>query len=465
MGRPGFTVLAVLLALGGCAQENPLFGHTAGQSGGVDGDGTAAGGDDDDDDDVSTSGTDAPADGDSTAAGMSASATGSSDGMSPEACGNGRLDLEEECDDDREFCIDCKELGRIDWLTSFTQRGVFNDRFAGVVITGDRIAAVGRSRTMGDPDVFGVVVVMGRAEGNVIGEPTLLTASPLGTQYFGSDFFGAALDGDTLYVVGAVDDTSGAGGYDAAVLVYDVASPPEVIGIYDGLTGNVGRAVVHDGARLGVALANWLQGAYGTAEIPTDGSQPEFWLTMPAPDQDAAAVTVAGGDIIVGGMSEGRPFIATAQGTFPAQHWNLVDVEFEGAVQGMYPLSGDVVVAGYSGTLARAPWAGRYRSDGSQAWSWVGKPGGPAEELETVTMDGEGRLVFVGHIGDPTHGIVKTFEPDGSPGVRRIYDELGDGTRFRDVKYSPEDGALYIVGEIPGPSDDDAFAMRVRWDF
>ena len=82
-----------------------------------------------------------------------------------------------------------------------------------------------------------------------------------------------------------------------------------------------------------------------------------------------------------------------------------------------------------------------------------------------MTIDGEGRVVLVGHIGDPTHGIVMSFEPDGSPAERRIYDELGDGTRFRDVKYSPDDGALFIVGEIPGPSDDDAFAMRARWDF
>ena len=466
MVRRGFTELAVLLALAGCARENPLFGHTAGQSGGADGDGTGADtgvGGDDDDDIVTSSGADG--DGDSTAATMTASATESSDGTSPTECGDGTVEGEEECDDDREFCIGCKELGRIDWLTTYTQRGVFNDRFTGVVVTGDRIAAVGRTRTIGDPDTFGVIALMGRDKGEVIGEPALLDASPLGTQYFGSDLFGVALDGDTLYVAGAVDDTPAAGGYGAAVLVYDVTDAPEVLGIYDGLTGNVARAIVHDGGRIGVALANWMQGAYGVADFATDGSDIAYWLAVPAPNQDGSAVTVSSGDIIVGGMSEGRPFIASALGNEPPVHWDLVDVDFEGSVQDLHPLSGDVLVAGYAGSVARTPWAGRYRSDGSQAWAWTGEAGGPAEEFEAVTIDGEGRVVLVGHIGDPTHGIVMSFEPDGSPAERRIYDELGDGTRFRDVKYSPDDGALFIVGEIPGPSDDDAFAMRARWDF
>lgn len=456
----GHLLLTAPLVLAGCARDNPLFGLTGGETAAADGGGT--GGDGGSGAAETSSGAADPDEGGSTAAG--ASATGSSGGASSAECGNGRLETGEECDDDREFCVDCVEIGRIVWDETYSQGGPYEDRFAGVASVGNRIVAIGRTRA---PQLNGVLAIFDSETGDLAEPPALLTNAADGANFNASDLFGLAVDGTTLFAAGSVDRADQGGGLRAAVLEYHALdSQPQLVEVHAGLAGNVARAVVHDGGILGVGLANWMQGAYGSAEIPTDGGPADYWLSVPAADFESAAATIFGGEILIGGMNDGFPFVATTQGSSPPAHWDLsTGTGFEGGIQGLLSLDGDILVAGFEGVELRSPWIGRYEPTGAEVWRHVLPDSGPVEEFESVVLDGAGNIIVVGYIGGPTVGLVAGFEPDGTPGVMRIYPELGEGTRFRDAVYVPERSALFVVGEVVTEDDaEDAFIMRVHWD-
>lgn len=465
MVRPGFTVLAVLVALGGCARDNPLFGSTVGGSAGADG--TGAGGDDDDDDDVTTSGSDDRDDGDSTAAGMSESATGSSDGTSPIDCGNGQVEGDEECDDDREFCIDCKELGRIEWVLTHGGVGEYYDRFRAVALAGDRVVAVGHVTTEGSvaPMDFGVLALAEPDLGEWLADPAELTTVDAGS-LDASRFYDVVVDGDTLYVAGGVNYAGDAAGSTAAIVVYDISNDPNATDVYGAFAGNYASSIAFDGTQLHVGLSNWTQGAWGAGVIEANGTAPSYWLSVPAPDHESNAITLLDGSVVLGGMVAGLPFLGTPSGNEEPDALSLAAFDFDGRVQGLLPLGSDLVVTGFAGDAGpKEPWIGRFTGDGSEVWSSVLSGGGMAEEFEDATLDGAGNIVAVGHIGDPSRGMVVRFEPDGTYLGMRVYDDLGDNTRFSDVVYSASHAALFIVGGIPAnPIHNDAAVVRVAWN-
>lgn len=446
-------MLAMLVS---CARDNPLFGLSAGQTGG--GEGTGDG-----NDDLVTSG---PSEGgDSTAAGVSA--TGSSDGTSPTECGNGRVEADEECDDDREFCIECRELGRVEWTLTHDGAAGFGDRFEAVVLSDDQLVVVGRGEAESgpSPNSVGVLAIVDPELGVFAGGPLELTSTPMGP-LDGSRLYDLTIDDDTVYAAGGVNLSGDPNGSTSAIVVYDIAVEPAVVGVYVEFEGRFASSIASDGAQLHIGVSDFSQGAYGTGAVALDGSDPMSWLSSRPAAHESNALTVLGSVVILGGMVAGQPFLGTSSGGQQPAPLPNASLEVSGRVRGMVPLAPDLIVAGGLGDEgSRDPWIGRFAADGTEEWSAV-FDGGQAGELADVVLDGGGNIVAVGSVGDPSHGVVAVFEPDGTYVAARVYDDLGDATEFNGALYSAAHTSLFIVGEAPAdPTDTDAIILRVAWIF
>ena len=382
-------------------------------------------------------------------------ASDASDTTAGVACGNGRIEGDEECDDGNEVdgdgCNrDCVASGSVRWSLSHAGAAAADDRIGSIIIRSTDIVAVGREGVGGDEDrgLFLVALLDGTLDDVIVESgPNDGYERPIGA---------VGIDDDEIVAVGrqhdaADNEVAWIARYDSDLdPVWSVQGEPGVFNdvAYDGrsLLAVAGRAGATP-TRVGM-LAIWdLDGV--DLEVVTDEIDPSRardvtfaggvpfvaatqgdWTTLcggfngivgstsssilpayeiEAPNgncSDAQAITADGSDLIVAGFrtlgsGENRNGVVARLDSAQSETW--IDVydaseqseEFEGVT--VAP-NGDIVAVGLSGNDAGDDFdfvARRYTATGDVRWTrtWGSTP---LDVLRAVAFTDEGNIVVGG---------------------------------------------------------------------
>jgi cysteine-rich repeat protein len=339
------------------------------------------------------------------------------DGGGPAECGNGNVEINEDCDDgnteDSDGCnADCTPSGSVLWEQTVGGGAMAVDEGFGVV--GD------------DEGNFTVVGYTGSAAGPTDG--WIRRYSPMGGAYWTATHAGAGLGNDHMF--GVVLDDEGAayiGGYESAA---------------DATNNAVLRKIDTFGADL------W------TSSFDAPGATSTI-IQGVAIDADGAVIVVGYND----SMTASNEIMLRKYSPDGMPEWTR---SYGGAALGSDVAhgvsaigNGSLYVAGYESVVAEGTnmWLGKYDTDGNLLWSRSYHGAASLDDyLIGVVAGPDGEAYVCGYessVNYPWHSFVRRYDSDGNiEWTDEFLGETGEGSHCFGIAVAPNGDVVVTGGEM-----------------